>query len=147
MNEIPQQRQQRLLQYFIHSCRLPYVIYYFIFGLIIFCFFTSLLFIMFIIGGRWWYVVVVVGADSWWQVVVGGPWRPGGDRCQFPRTDFGPFRISSHLPTPLGPLKLRLFGGNLSQWRIYFRASAYCLQQKHPQNKRVIYFALYVPTA
>ena len=34
----------------------------------------------------------------------------GGDRCQFPRTDFAAFRKSSRLPTSPGPLKLCLFG-------------------------------------
>ena len=39
----------------------------------------------------------------------GGPGRtPGGHSGQFPPTDFGPLRKSSPLPTPPGPLKLRL---------------------------------------
>ena len=48
-------------------------------------------------------LVVVVG--------VGGGGKPvnatGGHRGQFPRTDFGPFRKSTSLATPPGPLKLR----------------------------------------
>ena len=35
---------------------------------------------------------------------------PGGHSGHLPRTDFGPFRKSSLIPTPPGPPKLRLFG-------------------------------------
>ena len=44
----------------------------------------------------------------------GGGARPlearGSHKGQFPRTDFDPFRTSTPLTTPPGPLKLRLFG-------------------------------------
>ena len=55
-----------------------------------------------------------MGGGGWWVVVVGGSGRPleapGDHRGQLPRTDFGPCRESSPLPTPPGPLKLRLLG-------------------------------------
>ena len=59
--------------------------------------------------------MVVVGGGRWWWVVVGGGGgmpldATGGHRGQFLRTDFGPCLESTPLPTPPGPLKLRLIG-------------------------------------
>ena len=63
------------------------------------------------------------------MVVGGGVGRPpeatGGRRCQLPRTDFSPCRKPSPLPTPSGPLKLRLFGelriGKVQTEKLEFR--------------------------
>ena len=61
-------------------------------------------------GGRWWWVVVI-GGGWWWVVEVGGPWRPreateASSRAQI----LAQCWESSLLPTPPGPLKLRLLG-------------------------------------
>ena len=54
-------------------------------------------------GGWWWWVVVVV---------VGGPWRPREATEASSREQILAWfaRKYSPLPTPPGPLKLRLFG-------------------------------------
>ena len=68
-----------------------------------------------VVGGGWW---VVVDGGGWWLVVVvggggstGGPWKPretteASSRAQI----LAQYPESSPLPTPPGPLKLRLFG-------------------------------------
>ena len=54
--------------------------------------------------GRWW-LMVVGGGWLWWEH--GRPWE--ATEVGF-RTDSSQCRKSSLVPTPPGPLKLRLFG-------------------------------------
>ena len=87
---------QPLLWYFIHSCSLPYVIYYFIFGFI-FCFINNSTFLSYL-------SLVVGGGGGWW-------WGPleateASSRAQI----LARVAKSTPLPIPPGPLKLRLFG-------------------------------------